>query len=87
MSTQIAIIIVRVLQFYSWMIFAYAILSWFPSDGLLYDVYKVLSTLVEPYLWVFRRIIPPMRNVDLSPLVGFFVLQLLIMLVARLAGP
>ncbi len=35
-----------------------------------------LNDTVSPYLNVFRRFIPPLGPLDLSPIVGIFVLQI-----------
>ena len=42
------------------------------SDALL----GFLRDVCEPYLSVFRRFIPPLGPIDLSPVVGIFVLQI-----------
>ncbi len=66
-----------------WAFLAYTVLlfvrivgSWFPAFArhpLMYWVFRV----TEPYLGAFRRVIPPIGGVlDLSPLLGFFVLQI-----------
>jgi len=51
--------------------------SWFPRlQRLRFMDFIVHYT--DPYLNIFRRLIPPIGGVlDLSPLIGFFVLQLL----------
>jgi len=51
--------------------------SWFPSLRHLRFMDFVVH-YTDPYLNIFRRLIPPINGVlDLSPLIGFFVLQLL----------
>jgi len=35
-----------------------------------------LDQTVSPYLAIFRRFIPPLGPIDLSPIVGIFLLQL-----------
>lgn len=65
-------------QFYGLLIVIYVLMSWFPMRGVLYDVYRVIGTLVEPYLGLFRRIIPLIGAVDISPIVAYFVLQLIV---------
>ena len=67
-------VIVGVARFYSILIFAYVLMSWFPTRGFIYDVQRVLASIVEPYLSLFRRFIPPIGNVDLSPIIAYFVL-------------
>ena len=74
MSPQIVSIIAGVVQFYGFLIFAYVIMSWFPIRGIGADIYQVIGSIVEPYLGIFRRIIPPMGTLDLSPMVAYFVL-------------
>ena len=65
-------------QFYGLLIFVYVLMSWFPMRGILYDIYRVLGSVVEPYLGLFRSLIPPMGNFDFSPLVAYFVLQMVV---------
>ena len=63
-------------RFYSALIVIYVLMSWFPmSGGIIYDVYRVLGSLVEPYLGLFRRFIPPIGGMDLSPIVAILALQ------------
>lgn len=60
-----------------------AVLSWVsphaPAAG-------VLNALAGPFLRPFRRVIPPIANVDLSPLVLLLVLQILLMVIGSLRG-
>lgn len=35
-----------------------------------------LPQLTDPFLQVFRGIIPPLGGIDLSPMLGFFLLNL-----------
>lgn len=68
-------LLVSVLGFYEMMIFAYVILSWFPMSGVASEVYAVLNKLCEPYVGIFRRIVPTAGGIDFSPLVAILVLQ------------
>lgn len=74
-----------IIEFYIMLIFAYVILSWFPLSGIFLDLHRVLATVCEPYLGVFRRIIPPIGMIDITPIVGIVVLQILQSFVSRLA--
>lgn len=57
-------------------VFVQAILSWVnPYSPLA----PVLHSLTEPFLGPVRRFIPPLANVDLSPLVIFLICELLLM--------
>lgn len=61
---------------YSVMLFLRVVGSWFPA----FQKYKFayfLRFYTDPYLNVFRRIIPPIGGaLDLSPLLGFFCLKI-----------
>jgi YggT family protein len=43
-----------------------------------------LRDVCEPYLAIFRRFIPPLGPIDLSPIVAIFVLQIVGGIIARL---
>ncbi len=64
-----------VIQFYSYLLIAYVLMSWFPVKGIFADLYAVLATIVEPYLGLFRRIIPPIGALDISPIAAILVLN------------
>jgi len=62
------------LQVYNLVITARILLSWFPQAqgvGALQPVYAI----TDPYLNLFRGIIPPIGGFDLSPLLAFFALN------------
>jgi uncharacterized protein YggT (Ycf19 family) len=46
------------------------------QDGVLYDVAAAIGRLVEPYLGIFRRFIPPFASIDFSPVVAMLALEL-----------
>jgi YggT family protein len=53
-----------------------AVMSWInPYSPLA----PLLRTVTRPFLQIFRRFIPPIGNVDLSPLAAIIVCQLLLM--------
>jgi YggT family protein len=90
-----AIIIIReiiyiVLLVYSWLIVARAVLSWFPArpGGRLFLVKRVVHILTEPYLRLFRRIVPTARfgqvGFDLSTFAGLIVIFIAIQLLFRI---
>ncbi len=65
------------IQFYIMLIIVYVLMSWFPVSGFIEEIHRVLGSLVEPYLGLFRRIIPPIGAIDISPIVAIFALQIL----------
>lgn len=51
-------------------------LSWFPSLGR-YRLAHFVCYYTDPYLNVFRRVIPPIGGmIDISPMAAFFVLRI-----------
>jgi len=72
-------IVDRLISFYSMAIFAYVIMSWFRPTGVLYDIYRVLAQICEPYIGIFRRIVPLVGGgIDFSPWIAILVLRYLI---------
>ncbi|WP_134684565.1 YggT family protein [Brevibacillus migulae] len=58
---------------YRYMLIAYVLMSWVPQMRDT-GIGQLLERLVEPYLAPFRRFIPPLGFIDLSPIVAFFAL-------------
>jgi YggT family protein len=67
-------------QLYVLILLARAVLSWFPysSDSPLNPIRRIIFLLTEPVLAPFRRIIPPIGMFDLSFLVAFIVVELIV---------
>ncbi|RIX59733.1 YggT family protein [Paenibacillus nanensis] len=62
------------LEVYRYLIFGYVLLSWFPNARESF-IGQLLGRIVEPYIGIFRRFIPPIGGVlDLSPIVALFAL-------------
>jgi YggT family protein len=74
-------------QLYVLVLVARALLSWFPQnpDSPLNPVRRVVFVITEPVLAPFRRLIPPVGMLDLSFLVAFIVVEVIVQYVlARL---
>lgn len=65
-------------EIYYFMIIGYILLSWFPNarESFIGDL---LGKVVEPYLRPFRRIIPSIGFIDLSPIVALFALHFVVL--------
>ncbi|GGB45265.1 YggT family protein [Virgibacillus dakarensis] len=66
--------------FYAFEIYVYALIiyifmSWFPGARES-TIGVFLAKICEPYLEMFRKFIPPLGMIDLSPIVAIFVLYL-----------
>jgi YggT family protein len=64
---------------YSLVILLYIISSWLrlPYSPWLNRIQRFLYDVSEPYLRIFRRLLPSMGPLDLSPLIGLIVLVIL----------
>lgn len=78
-------LLLQLVNFYEILIIAYILMSWIrPVDGLLGDIYRVLGTITEPWLGIFRRFIPPIGMIDISPIVAIIVLRVITNALVRL---
>ena len=61
---------------YILLLFAYIITSWIrlPYSTWLNRIQRFLYDVCEPYLRIFRRILPPFGPLDLSPIIAIFSL-------------
>lgn len=69
-------IVMLVLDFYSWLIIASAVLSWLTAFNVInmrnrfvYMIYDSCYRLTEPLMRPIRRILPYMGGLDLSPII------------------
>jgi len=71
---------------YILLILAYIITSWvrLPYSLWLNRIQRFLYDVCEPYLRIFRRVVPPIGPLDLSPMIAVIVLLLLRGVVTRL---
>jgi YggT family protein len=79
MSSSIALIAVAISQFlqiYFVLLIARILLSWFPNLNWFNPPLSILSQVTDPYLNLFRSIIPPLGGIDFSPMLAIFLLQI-----------
>ena len=64
---------------YIFLILVYIITSWIrlPYSPWLNRIQRFLYDVCDPYLRLFRRFLPPLGPLDLSPMVGVIVLVVL----------
>jgi YggT family protein len=68
-------ILSNLIQIYSWALIIYILMSWFPNARES-AIGQFLSRICEPYLEPFRRFVPSIGMIDISPIVAFIVLNL-----------
>jgi YggT family protein len=66
--------LVLLIEIYSYALIVYILMSWFPNAR---DTRfgQLLANICEPYLEPFRRIIPPIGMLDVSPIIAILVLN------------
>ncbi len=76
--------LIALIYVYMLLIFAYVLMSLILSFGVRVPyarwsdaILTFLRDVCEPYLSIFRRFIPMLGPLDLSPIIGLFVLQIL----------
>uniref|UniRef100_A0A7S0WT46 Fanciful K+ uptake-b family transporter n=1 Tax=Pyramimonas obovata TaxID=1411642 RepID=A0A7S0WT46_9CHLO len=66
------------LKLYLLLLFLRVLLTWFPNVNWMSQPWITLRQVTDPYLNLFRNLIPPiMGQIDMTPLLGFLVLQFL----------
>lgn len=62
-------------QVYILLLFVRIVASWVP-DLQRYRIMHFVAFYTDPYLNLFRRIIPPLGAMDFSPIIALFVLSI-----------
>lgn len=67
----------------NWLIIIRVFLSWFRHDPY-HPVIRFIYEITEPFLVLFRRLLPPRGGIDFSPIIAILVLQLIQSMVIQL---
>ncbi|GCL43478.1 YggT family protein [Dolichospermum planctonicum CS-1226] len=62
--------------FYSYLLIIRVLLTWFPTVDWSSQPFAALSQISDPYLNLFRSIIPPLGGMDFSPILAFLALNI-----------
>ena len=82
---MIAVILIKFLDIFSWIILIQCLMSWFP--GARYSrAYEILSTFTEPLMGPIRELLFRYINIpiDFSPIIAFFLISMLQRLILNL---
>jgi YggT family protein len=74
-SLNPATIISSFLGIYSTILLIRVLLTWFPSINWSDQPFEAVAQLTDPYLNIFRSIIPPLGGFDISSMLAIFALQ------------
>jgi YggT family protein len=61
---------------YSYLLITRVLLTWFPTVDWSNQPFAALSQISDPYLNLFRSIIPPLGGMDFSPILAFLALNI-----------
>ena len=76
--SQLVAVLAQTLMIYSVVLLIRVLLSWFPNlDWGSNPILSGISSITDPYLNLFRGLIPPLGGIDLSAFVAFLALNLL----------
>ncbi len=73
----IFLVLAKTLSLYSFLLIVRVLLSWFPNLDWSNPFLSLIGSITDPYLNVFRGIIPPLGGLDLSAILAFISLSLL----------
>ena len=72
---QVGLLISSAIEGYTFVIILWCLLSWFPNIRWYDQPFKTLDMIVTPVIGPFRKLIPPLGGIDLSPMIAILVLQ------------
>ncbi|WP_203332551.1 YggT family protein [Planococcus beigongshangi] len=71
----IVTLLLNAIRIYTYILIAGVLMSWVPSIKES-SIGQIISRVTDPYLDIFRRFIPPIGMIDISPIVAIITLQL-----------
>ena len=74
------------LQIFSFLLLIRVLLTWFPSIDWSNGALSALCSLTDPYLNIFRGIIPPIGGFDISSILAFLLLNVIQQALVGAAG-
>jgi YggT family protein len=63
------------LTLYFYVLIVRVLLTWFPTIDWYSQPFAFLSQVTDPYLNLFRSLLPPIGGIDFSPMVAILLLQ------------
>lgn len=74
------------LRFYQIALILRLYLTWFPNLNIYSQPFFTLVKLTNPYLRIWRGVMPPVGALDFSPIMGFMIISFMEDICATLAG-
>ena len=83
---EITQVLITTITLYNYLLIIRILLTWFPNLDTSNPILTSLFSITDPYLNVFRGVIPPIGGLDLSPILAFISLSLIKQLVFGLGS-
>ena len=77
MLSEIFAVLGQTLSIYSFILIIRVLLTWFPGIDWSNGILSALSSITDPYLNIFRGIIPPIGGFDISSLLALILFQVI----------
>jgi len=74
---EIFAVLAKTLQIYYFLLIIRILLTWFPGIDWSNSALSTLTSITDPYLNIFRGVIPPIGGFDISSLLALIVLQVI----------
>ena len=84
MLSEIFAVLGQTLSIYSFILIIRILHTWFPGIDWSTAVLSALTSITDPYLNIFRGIIPPIGGFDISSLLAFLLLNVIQNLITNL---
>tara|TARA_Y100001970_G_C14253757_1_gene873631 strand:+ start:2714 stop:2992 length:279 start_codon:yes stop_codon:yes gene_type:complete len=85
MVSEIFVVLAQTLSIFQFILLIRVLLTWFPGIDWSNGFLSTLRSITDPYLDIFRGIIPPLGGLDISPILAFILLNIVSDLLIRLS--
>ena len=79
-------VLASTVQIFSFLLLIRVLLTWFPSIDWSNGALSALCSLTDPYLNIFRGVIPPIGGFDISSILAFLLLNVIEQALGGVAG-
>ena len=79
-------VLASTVQIFSFLLLIRVLLTWFPAIDWSNGALSALCSLTDPYLNIFRGIIPPIGGFDISSILAFLLLNVVQQALGGVAG-
>ena len=79
-------VLANAVQIFSFLLLIRVLLTWFPAIDWSNGALSALCSLTDPYLNIFRGVIPPIGGFDISSILAFLLLSVIQQALGGAAG-